>query len=71
MLEKQDRLKRIEISFTDGKAHPDVHYVYDIVALEDGNEIAKRTHRETKALDEARSLLNSAEKFTYPEDLMQ
>jgi len=51
-LEKKKKLRRIEITFTDDCVHPECHCVYEIAIEEDGQEIAKRIHREVhKATD--------------------
>lgn len=46
-LEKKRVLRRVELTFTDGKLHPECHCVYQDQVLEDGEIIMANNHRET------------------------
>jgi hypothetical protein len=45
-LERKRMLRKIEFTLTDDKIHPECHYEYHDVIIEDGQEIAKNIHRE-------------------------
>ncbi len=47
-LERKKILRKIEFTLTDDKIHPECHYEYHDVIIEDGQEIAKNIHREVK-----------------------
>jgi len=67
MLEKKRDLRRVEITLTDGKAHPTCHCEYKERVLEDGVELMSKSHRETAQFDEMLAMLAQAEKYIHPE----
>lgn len=67
MLEKRRDLRRVEITFTDGKAHPICHCEYKERVFEDGAELMSKSHRETASFDEMLAMLSQAEKYVHPE----
>ena len=66
MLEKKRVLRKIEFTFTDDKVHPDCHYAYEDVVIEDGVELIKKTHREVNPSIEAKSLVSVAKEYVHP-----
>ena len=70
MLEKFRKLRKIEFTFTDDQVHPDCHYVYDDVVLEDGVELMKKTHREVKPSSDAVGLASAAKTYVHPDPML-
>ena len=66
-LEKKRDLRKIEITFTDGKVHEDVHCEFITVVLDDGEEIARKNHRIVDSLDVVKDMLLKSEKYIHPE----
>lgn len=67
MLEKRKDLRTVEITLTDGKAHPVCHCEYKERVLENGVELMSKSHRETANFDEMLAMLSQAEKYVQPE----
>ena len=62
-IEKSKKLRKIELIFTNDKVHDVCHCVYDIIIVEDGNEIARSTHRSNRKIGELKELINKSEIF--------
>lgn len=69
MLEKRQKLKKIEIIFMEDQIHPDCHYVYENQVVEDGNVIMRKNHREVKKSSEAKQILSEKRILTDEEIL--
>lgn len=60
-LERKKILRKIEFTLTDDKIHPECHYEYHDIVIENDNEIAKSIHREVKASQDAITELTKKE----------
>ena len=59
-LEKQKKLRKVELIFTDGEVNPVCHCEYEICIMEDGQEISKSRHRENMDVKEAKKMIQDA-----------
>jgi len=66
VLEKQKKLRKIELIFTDDEINSTVHCEYDIKILEDGEEVYKRKHRENAKFSELKSKIADAKIYVDP-----
>jgi hypothetical protein len=67
-LEKQKKLRKMEIIFTEGEVNPVCHCEYDVEVLEDGQLLTKSKHRENMEIADARSMIAQARILQYQEE---
>ena len=69
-LEKQKKLRKIELIFTEDELNPICHCEFDIIILEDGKEIQRKKHRENEDVDLMKEKIAKSKKYSYPEELV-
>lgn len=67
-LEKQRKLRKMEIIFTDGEINPVCHCEYEVEFLEDGQFLQKFKQRENMEIADARSMIAQARVLQYQEE---
>ena len=64
-LEKKQHLRKLELIFTDGKIHEDVHAEFSIDIKEDSQMLTSMKSREVISLQEAKRLVKEAEIYVH------
>lgn len=65
MLQKRKELRKVELTFTDSKIHPECHVQYNTIIMEDDKEIAVTKSREVKSLKDIKELIQSSKEFVH------
>lgn len=57
MIEKQRKLRKIEMVFTDDQVNPIVHCEYDVIIFEDGIELFRKKQRENAEASKIKDMI--------------